>query len=85
MFNVIDHESGFKADFMILKNHHYRQAEFSRRTPFEFMDMPVSIVSAEDLLLSKIIWIQDLQSQIQMEDIRVLKSLENLDWIYING
>jgi hypothetical protein len=31
MFNVIDHRSGFKVDFAILKNEDFRRVEFSRR------------------------------------------------------
>lgn len=46
--------------------------------------MTISIVSPEDLLLSKIIWIQEIQSGIQMEDIKLLSNVENLDWNYID-
>ncbi|MEO8712438.1 MAG: hypothetical protein ABI405_09965 [Parafilimonas sp.] len=84
IFNVIDSESGFKADFVILKNEKFRQTEFSRRSMINLHDLPVYIVSAEDLLLSKLIWIQDFQSHIQMEDIKNLAALDNLEWYYIN-
>jgi hypothetical protein len=40
------------------------------------------VVSPEDLLLSKLIWIQDIQSAQQMEDIKNLAAIE-LDWPYI--
>lgn len=36
MFNIIDHLSGFKADFVILKNEEFRQSEFSRRRQTQF-------------------------------------------------
>ena len=84
MFNIIDHKSGYKADFMILKDDPFRQTEFLRQKKMKFLDMSISIVSAEDLLLSKIIWIQEIQSGIQMEDIKLLSNVENLDWNYIN-
>ena len=83
MFNIIDFASGFKADFVILKSQQFRQEEFRRKKQYEFMDLTANIVSVEDLLLSKLIWIQDLQSGLQMEDINTLKTLENLDWDYI--
>ncbi|MES2772871.1 MAG: hypothetical protein V4722_01715 [Bacteroidota bacterium] len=83
MFNIIDHHSGYKADFMILKNEDYRQTEFKRRVQMEYFGKSVYIVSAEDLLLSKLIWIQTYQSALQMEDIRNLTKLEPLDWSYI--
>jgi hypothetical protein len=50
----------------------------------KLLEMEISVVSPEDLLLSKIIWIQDLQSGIQMEDIRQLSGMEGLDWAYIH-
>jgi hypothetical protein len=85
MFNIIDHASGFKADFIILKNEPFRKTEFERRLEIEFEGMPVNVVSAEDLLLSKLIWIQELQSAVQMEDIRNLSTKKDLDWKYIDS
>ena len=83
IFNIIDHASGYKADFVVLKKEAFRQEEFRRRVLMDYFDKKVYLVSAEDLLLSKIIWIQDYQSALQMEDIRNLAQLETLDWPYI--
>jgi hypothetical protein len=83
IFNIIDHQSGYKADFIILKDEPYRRTEFSRRLNTDFYGMPVFIVSPEDLLLSKLIWIQELQSNLQKEDIVNLAAIDNLDWKYI--
>jgi hypothetical protein len=85
MFNIIDHASGFKADFIILKNEPFRKTEFERRLEIEFEGMPVNVVSAEDLLLSKLIWIQELQSAVQMEDIKNLSAKKDIDWTYIDS
>ncbi len=84
MFNIIDHSSGFKADFVILKSEPYRQTEFERRRKVEFESIAVFVCSAEDLLLSKLIWIQDIQSSLQMDDIKNLTLIKTLDWEYIN-
>ncbi len=84
MFNIIDHNSGYKADFVILKNEDYRQTEFNRRVQMEYFGKSVFLVSAEDLLLSKLLWIQTYQSALQMEDIKNLSKLETLDWNYIH-
>ena len=84
LFNIIDHESGYKADFVILKNHEYRQTEFNRKVLMQYFDKEIYLVSVEDLLLSKLIWIQTLQSALQMEDIRNLAQLDTIDWIYVN-
>jgi len=83
MFNIIDHASGFKADFVVLKSHPCRQEEFRRRKEIDFYGNKIFVVSAEDLLISKLIWIQDIQSAIQMDDIRNLSEVEELDWAYI--
>jgi len=83
MFNIIDHDSGYKADFVVLKNQAFRVAEFNRRTQADFFGTPVYIVSPEDLLLSKLIWIQELQSAIQKEDIVNLAAIPTLDKTYI--
>jgi hypothetical protein len=83
MFNVIDHASGFKADFVVLKDEPFRQQEFSRRVPMEFYGKTIYVVSPEDLILSKLIWIQNYQSPIQIEDIKNLLLSDNLDRSYI--
>ena len=84
IFNIIDHNSSYKADFIILKNEPYRLVEFERRKLIEFLNMKISLVSPEDLLLSKIIWIQQSKSALQKEDIKTLASINTLDWDYIN-
>lgn len=83
MFNIIDYTSGYKADFIILKNEPFRKTEFRRRIKIDFFGMPVFIVTPEDLLISKLIWIQEIQSSVQMEDIKNLAEVNNLDWPYI--
>lgn len=83
IFNIIDHASGFKADFVVLKDEAFRQEEFNRRKKVDFFDKTIYVVSPEDLLISKIIWIQEYQSAQQVEDIKNLTAIENMDWVYI--
>jgi hypothetical protein len=47
MFNIIDHASGFKADFVVLKDEPFRQQEFNRRVPMEFYGKTIYVVSPE--------------------------------------
>lgn len=84
MFNIIDHETGYKADFVVLKGDPYRQEEFRRRLKITYFGKTIYVVSPEDLLISKLIWIQEYQSPIQMEDIKSLIVVDNLDWGYIS-
>jgi hypothetical protein len=50
----------------------------------EFFGKTIYVVSPEDLIISKLIWIQDLQSSVQMEDIKNLILFDTLDWAYID-
>ena len=58
--------------------------EFNRKLRVTYFGKTIYVVSPEDLLLSKLIWIQDFQSVIQMEDIKNLTFVKNLDWDYIS-
>jgi len=84
MFNIIDHETGYKADFVVLKDDPFRLEEFKWRLKVSYFGKTVYVVSPEDLLISKLIWIQDLQSAVQIEDIKSLVIVDNLDWEYIS-
>jgi hypothetical protein len=84
MFNIIDHASGFKADFIILKNQPFKQHEFNRRIQMDYFGKVIYVVTPEDLLIAKLIWIQDLQSAIQMEDISNLFAIETMDRAYVH-
>lgn len=83
MFNVIDHRSGYKIDFVVKKNSPFRKEEFQRKRRSVIFGFETWLVSVEDLILSKLIWIQQLQSERQMEDIQNLLENETLDLNYI--
>ena len=51
----------------------------------DYFGKSIYVVSVEDLIISKLIWIQDLQSVIQMEDIRNLAFIENLNRKYLSN
>jgi hypothetical protein len=83
MFNVIDHRSGFKIDFIIRKDSDYRRLEFTRKKRKILDGIPVWMVAPEDLIISKLAWIQQLQSDKQIQDIAMLLDLKDLDRAYI--
>ena len=85
MFNVIDHQSGYKIDFVVRKNTSYRKLEFDRRIRSEVLGFNAWFVSPEDLIVSKLIWIQELKSEKQLDDIRNLLERPNLDFVYIKN
>lgn len=68
MFNIIDYASGEKADMIIRKDTAFHRAEFSRRVRRHTDDGELVFVSAEDAILSNLIWSQRSGSERQLED-----------------
>lgn len=83
MFNVIDHSTGFKIDFIIRKETEYHNNEFKRRKKVYEFDTELWVVDINDLIIAKIIWIQEFQSDRQIFDIEnlLLNPLKDLDYI----
>jgi hypothetical protein len=64
MFNIIHNDWMDKADFIIKKNENYRKEEFARRQKITIENMTISVVAAEDLILSKLVWGKRSQSEL---------------------
>lgn len=50
---------------------------------FENLGFRVYVCSAEDLIIAKLLWIQQLKSDRQIDDIRMLLDIEVLDMNYL--
>jgi hypothetical protein len=72
MFNLIHSESIIKVAFIIRKQNEYRLNEFEHRQRIKIENFETWIVSKEDLILSKLFWAKDSQSQVQLEDVKNL-------------
>jgi hypothetical protein len=83
IFNIIDHRSGFKIDFILRKNTEYYKLAFSKRQRIKELNTEFWVIRLEDLIIAKIIWIQQLQSENQMRDIQNLLLSPEKDIIYI--
>jgi len=86
MFNVIDHASGWKVDFIIRKNRDFSREEFARRQAASILGVPVYVASPEDTIVSKLEWSRmSGGSERQRRDIAgVVATLrEQLDRAYI--
>lgn len=85
MFNVIDIESGAKADLIIRKKRPFSQQEFTRRTSAKFLGVDTCFLSPEDSILSKLEWSKGRQSEIQFKDALgvFIAQKENLDFEYL--
>ena len=86
MFNLIYNQYVFKIDFIIKKSSEYQQGAFSRRKQVLIEQSPMWFVSAEDLVISKLVWAKDSHSEMQLKDIRnLIETVDNLDLKYIDN
>lgn len=56
MFNIIHHETGLKIDFWILKGDAYDHEAFLCRKQKKLMGKDIFILSAEDMIINKLLW-----------------------------
>ena len=85
MFNILDTTSGWKIDFILKKPGLFHEQAFQRRLAVTFEGVPTSMISAEDLILSKLEWARMGESERQVRDAAVVleKCLAKLDPDYI--
>lgn len=84
LFNIIHQQGIVKVDFIVRKDTEYRKTEFERRRTVDLEGTDVSIVSPEDLILSKLQWARESRSELQLRDVRnLLTTVGNLDRGYI--
>jgi hypothetical protein len=75
-FNLIHHDAVVKVDFVIRKDVPYRLEEFGRRRQVEVDGHTLWMVSAEDLVLSKLLWAKDSGSELQRRDVRGILAVQ---------
>lgn len=85
MFNVVDVESGWKADLIVRKARPFSDEEFRRRQPIDFFGVGLDVASLEDVVLSKLEWAKLGGSARQLEDVRALLRVrgDELDRAYV--
>ncbi len=85
MFNVIDGRTSWKADLIICKKAPYEQEKFKRRLRAEFWGLAVVIATAEDIILSKLVWSKATGSEMQIRDAAGVVRLQRdrLDLAYL--
>lgn len=87
MFNVIDHASGWKVDFIVRKDRAFSRTEFGRRVAVSMLDVPVFVASAEDTIVAKLEWSQQAGgSERQRRDVAGIAATmsDQLDRAYID-
>jgi uncharacterized protein (DUF1330 family) len=85
MFNVIDPQSGWKVDFVVLKQRAYSQTEFQRRQQNNFSGIRVFVASPEDVILSKLERSKESESERQFQDALgvAVVQWDRLDKVYL--
>jgi hypothetical protein len=58
-------------------------SKFQRRSQIDFLGSKIWVITLEDLILSKLMWIQRLESELQKRDIQSLLENKNADLSYI--
>jgi len=85
MFNVLDTSSGWKIDFILKKPAPFHEEAFQRRLAVIFEGVTTSVISAEDLIVSKLDWAKMGESERQVRDAAIVleKRRHKLDLPYI--
>lgn len=85
-FDVFHFDSGIKIDFWIRSQNEFELNKFQRIQTIRIGDKNISAVSAEDLILTKLEWCQEVRSERHLRDcagiIKIRQS--ELDWKYLN-
>jgi hypothetical protein len=84
-FNVIDPETGWKADLIIRKQRPFSEAEFGRRQERQLFGVAIALATLEDLIIAKLEWSELGDSELQRRDIRELLEMAGvtLDRTYL--
>ena len=84
MFNVIYNRYVIKIDFIIKKSSEYQQGAFYRRKQVKIEQNPMWFISADDLIISKLLWAKDSYSETQLQDVRnLIETVNDLDLSYV--
>jgi hypothetical protein len=82
MFNLLHQETAFKVDCVLRKSTPFQQSAFERRQFVDFHGENVFIITAEDLIISKLLWAADSKSEKQLTDIKnLLRNPRDTDYI----
>ncbi|MBI5399715.1 hypothetical protein HZB07_03785 [Candidatus Saganbacteria bacterium] len=87
MFNIISHETSLKIDLWIMKEDEYNRTAFARRIKTSVLDLDLFILSAEDLILSKLQWYKASEVEKHLNDVKRIITIQKdkLDFVYLNN
>ena len=83
-FNLIHLAHVVKVDCIVRKDSEYRRTEFARQRRGQIEGHGVALVAPEDLIISKLDWMRETRSEVQLGDVRnLLRSVPDLDEHYL--
>jgi hypothetical protein len=69
LFNAIDPATGWKVDFILLKDQPFHRAAFDARGAVELSGTPIRLIRAEDIAVAKLEWAKLGGSERQLRDV----------------
>ena len=69
VFNAIDPSSGWKVDFILLKDRPFSRSEFDGRVSAEVAGLSLSLVRPDDMVVAKLEWAKLGESDRQFRDV----------------
>ena len=85
-FNIYHPDSGIKVDFWVSRQNDFERSKFQRRKKIFISRQKIFLISAEDLILTKLLWYQKLPSERHLTDCKGIWKVQqkNLDKKYLN-
>jgi hypothetical protein len=83
-FHLIHEACVMKVDCVVRKDSEYRRTEFARQCRASIEGHGLAIVAPEDLIISKLDWMREARSEVQLSDVRnLLGAVPDLDRHYL--
>lgn len=84
-FAVFHFDTGIKVDFWIRKPGEFERNKFKRSRIIKIGHKQITVVSAEDLILTKLVWCKEIRSDRHLRDcVGIIKTQSHeLDWKYL--
>ena len=86
IFNLIHNQYVIKIDFIVRKETEFQNISFSRRRKVLIENNIMWFISAEDLILAKLLWAKNTHSEMQLKDVKnLMTTVSNLGLNYIEN
>jgi len=84
MFNIIHNEHIIKIDFILPKDTDFQRSVLLRKKNVIIDNAQMWLISAEDLILMKLLWAKESHSEMQLKDVsNMIATISNIDMNYI--